>query len=295
MKTDDPFEGILAKLTTERGKEELVRDELVRREGVEVVSVERMSTGWRVVTKPIPGSRYENVAREKLIAGIEVDDEFLDRIKQPIRNLAMNKPGVFARILGYRKIPSLAGAEGLIEEKADLLTGIRCGSAEPDVTNYDILMGGMMASYIFVDRLSDLCAYIGGAGIPVISGFRTLGLDVKEGLGDPDGIYDASDDYGHWSGNAVDLRTRDWRLALGYRNIDDNGNIVADYEYTSFNELDYIADEYGLFRPFKHPDSDPAHWTIAEQTRWYITPDHSKRYTRGWANSKWDRKCPRMR
>ncbi|NIT36986.1 MAG: hypothetical protein GTN49_10900, partial [candidate division Zixibacteria bacterium] len=58
MKTDDPFEGILAKLTTERGKEELVRDELVRREGVEVVSVERMSTGWRVVTKPIPGSRY---------------------------------------------------------------------------------------------------------------------------------------------------------------------------------------------------------------------------------------------
>jgi hypothetical protein len=295
MASEDPFEGILAKLTTEEGKEEFIRDELERRERVEVISVERTSTGWRVVTKRFPGRRNESIAREKLIADTEVDDEFLDRIKQPIRNLAMNKPGVFAQILRYRKLPNLAAAESLVEQKGELLTAIRCGSAEPDVRKFDILMGGMMASYILVDRLSDLCAHIGGAGIPVISGFRTLGLDVKEGLGDPDGIYDASDDYGHWSGNAVDLRTRDWRLALGYRNLDDNGNIVADSKYTSFNELDYIADEFGLFRPFKHPDSDAPHWTIVEQTKWYITPDHSKRYTRGWANSKWDRKCPRMR
>ena len=63
MARDDPFEGILAKLTTEEGKEVLIRDELERREGVEVVRMERTSTGWRVVAERKRGAGHDEGRR----------------------------------------------------------------------------------------------------------------------------------------------------------------------------------------------------------------------------------------
>lgn len=55
MVGEDPFEGLLATLTTERGKEDLVREEIERQEGVRIISMERTSTGWRVIAVPKPG------------------------------------------------------------------------------------------------------------------------------------------------------------------------------------------------------------------------------------------------
>jgi hypothetical protein len=296
MAEEELFEGLLATLTTEQGKKDLVSEEIERREGVRVNSVEGTSTGYLVIGEPAPGGGGGTSASGGEWWVVEVDEEFLERIKGPIRNLATNKSGVFSDIIANRGLaPGLAAADGLVHAKGELLNDISCGEPAPELTKYEIRLGGMKASSLFVARLSALCGAAGGTGIPVISGFRPLGMDVTTGMKDPDGIFDSRDDYGHWSGDAADLKTRYWRLALGHSNLNDKGQKVADDKYTSFNELDYLADEQGLYRPFKHPDFDPTHWTIVEQTKWYRKPDPSKKYTAGWSNSTWDRRCPKKK
>jgi hypothetical protein len=54
MADDDPFEGLLGKLTTEEGKKDLVGEEIERDEGTRVNSVERTSTGYLVLAEPGP-------------------------------------------------------------------------------------------------------------------------------------------------------------------------------------------------------------------------------------------------
>lgn len=218
MAGKDPFEGLLAKLTTEEGKEELIRDELERREGVEVVSMERTSTGWRVVAERKPGAGGDEGRRPSGSVSIYVptfdeqhywyDINGMSKLNIPLSALG-TKPE--RRLGGIRVIKKVIEETGVSREEIRDIEMRLVEINSSQVLNYtdpEVSWEGYCSKTLF-DRLEHFWGRFQACyGIinmlPIISGYRRLGTDVP-----------GADDYGeadagvkirgHWRGNSVDL------------------------------------------------------------------------------------------
>ena len=185
-----------------------------------------------------------------------------DAVLEPIRELGRSRVGddigAFTSILDSR-CPG-----GTLEDIEEILAGIWArlvdiphATREPDVTDSDYEMGAMKVSVELATKIGALWnevrahSYIDPPPIPVMSGFRPFGVTAGKGhLRDVHGTLDATDLYGHWSGNAVDLRTKSWRAKC--------------YPPITLEQLDEFAANVGLERPWpggKGKRNDPQHWS----------------------------------
>jgi len=214
MAGEDPFEGLLAKLTTEEGKEELIRDELERREGVEVVSMERTSTGWRVIAERKPGAGGDEGRTPSGSVSIYVPTFDEQHYWYDING--MSKFFIPISALGKTPERRLTGI-GVIKETGvsrEEIRDIEMRLVEinsSQVLNYNdphVSWEGYCSEKLF-GRLEDFWKRFQGCYgvinmLLIISGYRRLGTHVPGG--DDSGAADATDKKrGHWRGDSVDL------------------------------------------------------------------------------------------
>jgi len=137
-------------------------------------------------------------------------------------------------------------------------------------TDHGVLPEETWIRPIIVYRFGKLFDYIrdewiedGGVGtMELVSGYRRLGTTVLGKNEDKCGKRDSNDALGHWAGLSIDLRTKNWREGLDplLGAVDESGNPAA--EDTSIYMLDFIAYDFGLYRPMKK--TDECHWCLVE-------------------------------
>ncbi|HUV86112.1 MAG TPA: hypothetical protein VMX79_03280 [bacterium] len=259
MAEEDPFEGLLATLTTEQGKEDLIREEIERQEGVEVVRVERTSTGWRVIAVPKPGGGGWDPFKSG--AGNAPPEEGAgdSRVRGPGEIVWVSPPG-----LPFQTTPT-PGCEGSahVVEKAALVPDIErelgeLGEGYDFVGNPNSPWEAWIHPDIravldkFRDKIKIERKY--GDNIEVTSCYRPLGTHVPKIPGAQEGDFcgktDATDGKGHWKGKSVDLRTLPIRGFFG----------IPEHLAGVRNFLDEIGEMVGLYRPYLNK-GDAVHWT----------------------------------
>ena len=208
-----------------------------------------------------PGEGREEAIRELERMGIGPPG-VPDVVLEPIRELARSRIG--DDIGAFTSISDSRCPGGTLEDLEEILSGVWArlediphATREADITDRDYEMGAMKVSVELASKIgalwNEVCvhSFIDPPPIPVMSGFRPFGVTAGSGgLRDEHGTLDATDTYGHWKGEAVDLRTKDWRSQC-------NPPI-------SLPRLDELAANVGLERPWprrKGKRSDPQHWS----------------------------------
>lgn len=217
MADEDPFEGLLGTLTTERGKEDLVREAIERDEGVKISRVERTSTGYLVIAEPKPGTGSGGGGSSVYVPTQEEQIYWLDSRYYWYMPLT-----VLGEIPERREggINVIKGAFAKYGVDQGTIGGWEKGFV--DLLEFDTVFerGQSAASYEWVTfcdpdlreclrqlHLILLSKFPGRykGKIPIVSAYRRLGTDVPEK--DAYGKTDAFDGTKatHWRGLAVDV------------------------------------------------------------------------------------------
>jgi hypothetical protein len=263
MAGEDPFEGLLGKLTTEQGKEDLVREAIKRDEGVEVVSVERTSTGWRVIAERKPGAGGAATPGGE---GATTDEWYywwydgyrwpripLDQLGPDYKT--RNKGIGYIKLVGREKIAEIENSLGRINDNELLnYTDPKLeweGFCHPDLI------------YSLADFWDDFRLKYGVLNmLPIVSGYRRVGTHVPPAAGrpgDPSGGGDYVDgakgtERAHWQGLSVDFRWRFW--------ADRKEGIIARYFHNDDDAFERYINGYNLQRTLRHIEYERNHVSL---------------------------------
>jgi hypothetical protein len=207
-----------------------------------------------------PGEGSAEAIRELERAGIGppgVPAAVLEPIRKLARSQFPDDQADFKLILSRRRCNSLRDLEAELGVIWASLDDIPRASPEPDITPEDLKRGAMKAGPQLRLKIEALWnevrahSYTDPPPMPVMSGFRPFGVTAGlYGLRDVHGTLDTLDEDGHWSGNAVDLRTKHWRRQC--------------HPPITLRQLDEFAANVGLERPWpggKGKRNDPQHWS----------------------------------
>jgi hypothetical protein len=219
MAEEELFEGLLATLTTERGKEDLVREEIERREGASVNSVKGTSMGYLVLAEPKPGGGSGAGGSSDYVATHDEQVYWFDNRYRWVMHHTVLAETPARRAEGIKVIKrafdkygvdqgTIARWEDGFVDLLDFDTAFELGkSAGPDdwVTFCDPYLRECLRRFQL--KLLSKPGGLYNGKIAIVSAYRRLGTDVQEGNRDDYGERDAFDvtKATHWRGLAVDV------------------------------------------------------------------------------------------